>query len=87
MGFGSPFPRFLTVATKPRHCEALGPGTERGAAEQSCAGVCVGPGPSVGLLFRSCLLSQSSMATPQRCSPKCVSPGAGVSLRPVRLTE
>lgn len=46
----------------------------------------MGPGLRVGLLFRSCLLSQSSMAMPQRCSPKCVSPGAWVSLCPVRLT-
>lgn len=31
MGFDSLFPRFLTMATKPHHCEPLGPETgERG---------------------------------------------------------
>lgn len=43
MGFGSLFQRFLTIATRPHHCESLEHETsEKGAVEQSGTG---------GLLF------------------------------------
>lgn len=70
MGFGSLFPRFLTMATKPHYCEPLRPATgERGpwnraegAVEQSCAGVCVLPGWvfSSGAVFCSSLCTRLS---------------------------